>query len=186
LTHLFATSDNKTALSESDRRLIERVETCYTTWLENPMMSEIQMRDFLMERFGIDRRMALDILNYTTMSLGNVNTAAKNFVKKKIDFILSKAYEYAEKGEIKQADVLTKIALAYGKTYNTSEDDIDLSEIRRNFTIEKVVITADPSTLGIKIDGHERAETKRLLKKYNIPEDDILDVEAEEVTDERK
>ncbi|MBP9994072.1 MAG: hypothetical protein KBT67_03900 [bacterium] len=186
MNHLFTGGDDKKTLSTTDARLIERVETCYTTWLDKPMMSELSMRNFLMSRFGIDRQTALNVVNYTVMALGNVNSAAKTFVKKKIDYILSKAFAAAEAGDLKYSQTLTKIALAYGKAFNTSEDDIDLSEIRQNFTIDKVIISADPATLGIKIDGHERAETKRLLKKYNIPEDDVIDVEAEEVTDEGK
>ncbi len=186
MNHLFTGGDDKKTLSTTDARLIERVETCYTTWLDKPMMSELSMRNFLMSRFGIDRQTALNVVNYTVMALGNVNSAAKTFVKKKIDYILSKAFAAAEAGDLKYSQTLTKIALAYCKAFNTSEDDIDLSEIRQNFTIDKVIISADPATLGIKIDGHERAETKRLLKKYNIPEDDVIDVEAEEVTDEGK
>lgn len=186
MNHLFSGGEDKKTLSTTDARLIERVETCYTTWLDKPMMSEQSMRNFLMSRFGISSQTAINVVNYTIMALGNVNSAAKTFVKKKIDFILSKAYAAAEAGDLKYAQTLTKIALVYGKTFKTAEDDIDLSEIRQNFTIDKVIISSDPATLGINIDGHERAETKKMLKKYNIPEDDVIDVEAEEVSDEGK
>lgn len=183
--YLFQPSDQKNNLEERDRELLERIETCYTQWLDKPMMSDIEMRNFLMQRFNLNRQTALNIINFTTYALGNVNSAAKSFVRKKIDYLLTKATSVAESGDLKYAQTLTKIALAYGKSFDTGTDDIDLSEIRQNFTIDKVVIVNDPKALGVKTSGHEREETLKILKKYNIPQEEVLfeDVEYNEVSD---
>lgn len=181
--YLFRGAEAKISLADDEREMLLRIETCYTKWLEDPMQSDIEMRNFIMHEFNVGRQTALKILNYTIYALGNVNSAAKSFVRKKIDFLLTKAAAVAEAGDLKYAQTLTKIALAYSKAYDTGTDDIDLSEIRNNFTIKKVVLVSNPSVLGIKTDGRERSETSRILKKYDIPEDEILDVDAEVVNE---
>lgn len=181
--YLFRGAEAKISLADDEREMLLRIETCYTKWLEDPMQSDIEMRNFIMHEFNVGRQTALKILNYTIYALGNVNSAAKSFVRKKIDFLLTKAAAVAEAGDLKYAQTLTKIALAYSKAFDTGTDDIDLSEIRNNFTIKKVVLVSNPSVLGIKTDGRERSETSRILKKYDIPEDEILDVDAEVVNE---
>ena len=181
--YLFRGAEAKISLADDEREMLLRIETCYTKWLEDPMQSDIEMRNFIMHEFNVGRQTALKILNYTIYALGNVNSAAKSFVRKKIDFLLTKAAAVAEAGDLKYAQTLTKIALAYGKAFDTGTDDIDLSEIRNNFTIKKVVLVSNPSVLGIKTDGRERSETSRILKKYDIPEDEILDIDAEVVNE---
>jgi len=181
--YLFTGEEGQNKLEQRDREMLERIETCYTQWLDNPMWSDIQMRNFLMHRFNLIRMTALNVISYTTYALGNVNSASKSFVRKKIDYLLTKATSAAENGDLKYAQTLTKIALAYGKSFDTGTDDIDLSEIRQNFTIDKVVIVNDPKALGVKITGREREETLKILEKYNISQDEVLyeDVEYQEV-----
>lgn len=179
--YLFTGGDGKKSLSEDEKQLLERIELCYTVWIDKPMKSDIEMRNFIMNKFHVTRQVALKILNYTIYALGNVNTASKSFVKHKINHILTKSAKAAEIGDIKLSQALTKIALAYAKAFNTGEDDIDMSEIRNNFTVKKVVIVNDPSSLGVKTTGREREETKRMLEKYGVPEDEVLDIEYEEL-----
>ena len=177
--------DQERQLEQRDVEMLQRIEDCYTHWIDHPMKSDIEMRNYIMKTFNVSRQQALNILNYTTYALGNVNSAAKSFIRKKIDYLLNKAYAAADAGDLKYAQTLTKIAMAYGKSFDTGTDDIDLSEIRQNFTIDKVVVVSDPKALGIKTTGREREETLKILQKYNIPQDEVLceDVEYTEVKD---
>ena len=122
--YLFRGSEAKISLAEDEREMLLRIETCYTKWLDDPMQSDIEMRNFIMNEFNVGRQTALKILNYTIYALGNVNSAAKSFVRKKIDFLLTKAAAVAEAGDLKYAQTLTKIALAYGKAFDTGTDDM--------------------------------------------------------------
>lgn len=179
--HLFKGEDDQLQLAPSEQTMLRQIETTYTYWLDNPMRSDIEMRNYIMHTFDVKRDRALTILNYTIYALGNVTTAAKSFIKKKIDYLLTKATTAAEAGDLKYAQTLTKIAVAYSKAFETGVDDIDLSEIRKNFTINKVVIVNDASTIGVKPSGRDREQMKEMLRKYDIPEDEVLDTEYEEV-----
>ena len=182
MNHLFETPTKRTDLAPADKELLEHIEFCYTMQLSNPLYTDIQVRNSLMNEFGMSRQQAYNIMSLTKVALGNVQTAGKAWIKTKIAYLLDKAAALAIDGDIKTSTILTKIAEAWGKTYRTDLDDGDLLEAKKFVQIEKVEIVSDPTIINVHVSDKDKEETRRLLEKYHINfEDDVIQ-DAEIVT----
>lgn len=182
MNHLFETPTKRTELAPADKELLERIEYCYTMQLSNPLYTDIQVRNSLMNHFGLSRQQAYNIMSMTKVALGNVQTAGKAWIKFKIAHLLDKSAEYAIDGDIKTSNALTKIAEVWGRTYRTDLDDGDLLDAKKFVQIEKVEIVTDPTFINVQVTDKDREETRKLLEKYHINFDDDVIQEAEYVT----
>ena len=181
MNHLFETPTKRTELAPADKELLERIEYCYTMQLSNPLYTDIQVRNSLMNHFGLSRQQAYNIMSMTKVALGNVQTAGKAWIKFKIAHLLDKSAEYAIDGDIKTSNALTKIAEVWGRTYRTDLDDGDLLDAKKFVQIEKVEIVTDPTFINVQVTDKDREETRKLLEKYHINFDDDVIQEAEYV-----
>ena len=77
MNHLFETPTKRTELAPADAKLLEHVEFCFTLQLSNPIYTDIQVRNALMNEFGMSRQQAYNIMSMTKVALGNVQTAGK-------------------------------------------------------------------------------------------------------------
>lgn len=179
-SHLFSDDGDFQKLSKSDQQLLLQIRDCYTIWLCNPTYTNVQMRDYLMNEYSIDKQKAYSIIAKTTMVLGNVEVASKNWVKYVIKDILQQAFVLAEKDQLKKAEVYTKIAQTWAKAFNTSSDEGETLNVKEKLHIDNVVITTNPSDIGICINGEERKDIQKMMKKYDISSD-IIDVEPEDI-----
>lgn len=179
-SHLFSDDTDFQKLSKSDKQLLLQIRDCYTIWLCNPTYTNVQMRDYLMNEYSIDKQKAYSIIAKTTMILGDVEVASKNWVKYVIKDILQKAFVLAEKDQLKKAEVYTKIAQTWAKAFNTASDEGEILNAKEKLHIDNVVITTNPSDIGIVLDGKERRDIKKMMKKYDIPLD-IIDIEPEDI-----
>lgn len=184
MNHLFETPTQRKALSKPDQDLLQRIEFCYTMQLSNPLYSDIQVRNALMNEFGISRQQAYNTMSLTKVGLGNVQTAGKAWIKTKIAYLLDKAAALAIDGDIKTSTCLTKIAEAWGRTYRTDLDDGDLLDAKKYVQIEKVEIVSDPTIINVHVTEHDREETRKLMEKYHINFDDDAIQDAEIINDE--
>lgn len=182
MNHLFETPTKRTELAPAEAKLLEHVEFCFTMQLTNPIYTEIQVRNALMNKFGMSRQQAYNIMSMTKVALGNVPTAAKSWIKTKIAYLLDKAAVFALAGDIKTSNALTKIAEAWGKTYRTDLDDGDLLDAKKFVQIDKVEIVSDPTIINVNVTEKDREETRKLLEKYHIKFDDDVIQDAEYVT----
>lgn len=181
MNHLFETPTKRTKLAPADEKLLEHVEFCFTMQLTNPLYTDIQVRNALMNQYGMSRQQAYNIMSMTKVALGNVQTAGKAWIKTKIAYLLDKAAALAIAGDIKTSTVLTKIAEAWGRTYRTDLDDGDLLEAKKFVQIEKVEIVTDPTVINVHVTDKDRELTKQLLEKYHIKFDDDVIQDAEYV-----
>ena len=181
MNHLFETPTKRTELAPADKELLERIEYCYTMQLSNPLYTDIQVRNSLMNHFGLSRQQAYNIMSMTKVALGNVQTAGKAWIKFKIAHLLDKSAEYAIDGDIKTSNALTKIAEVWGRTYRTDLDDGDLLDAKKFVQIEKVEIVTDPTFINVQVTDKDREETRKLLEKYHINFDDDVIQDAEYV-----
>lgn len=181
MNHLFETPTKRTELAPADKELLEHIEYCFTMQLSNPLYTDIQVRNSLMNKFGLSRQQAYNIMSLTKVALGNVPTAAKAWIKTKIAYLLDKAAALAIAGDIKTSTVLTKIAEAWGRTYRTDLDDGDLLDAKKFVQIEKVEIVTDPTFINVQVTDKDREETRKLLEKYHINFDDDVIQDAEYV-----
>lgn len=181
MNHLFEPPTKRTQLSDPDKELLHRIEFCYTMQLSNPLYSDIQVRNALMNEYGISRQQAYNIMALTKVALGNVQTAGKAWIKTKIAYLLDKAALLAIEGDIKTSNALTKIAETWGRTYRTDLDDGDLLDAKKYVQIEKVEIVSDPTIINVHVTDKDREETRKLLEKYHIKFDDDVIQDAEYV-----
>lgn len=182
-SHLFSDDDDFQKLSKSDQQLLIQIRDCYTVWINNPTYTNVQMRDYLMHSYKIDQQKAYSIISKTTMVLGSVEIASKNWIKFVIKDILQKAFLLAEKDQIKKAEIYTKIAQTWAKAFNTASDDGEVLNAKEKLHIDNVTIISNPSDIGIVLNGKERKDIQKMMKKYDIPADiiDIEPIDIEEV-----
>lgn len=182
-SHLFSDDDDFQKLSKSDQQLLIQIRDCYTVWINNPTYTNVQMRDYLMHSYKIDQQKAYSIISKTTMVLGSVEIASKNWIKFVIKDILQKAFLLAEKDQLKKAEIYTKIAQTWAKAFNTASDDGEVLNAKEKLHIDNVIIVSNPSDIGIVLNGKERKDIKMMMKKYDIPADiiDIEPIDIEEV-----
>ena len=175
-SHLFSDDDDFQKLSKSDQQLLIQIRDCYTVWINNPTYTNVQMRDYLMHSYKIDQQKAYSIISKTTMVLGSVEIASKNWIKFVIKDILQKAFLLAEKDQLKKAEIYTKIAQTWAKAFNTASDDGEVLNAKEKLHIDNVIIVSNPSDIGIVLNGKERKDIQKMMKKYDIPAD-IIDIE---------
>lgn len=175
-SHLFSDDDDFQKLSKSDQQLLIQIRDCYTVWISNPTYTNVQMRDYLMHIYKIDQQKAYSIIAKTTMILGDVEIASKNWIKYVIKDILQQAFLLAEKDQLKKAEIYTKIAQTWAKAFNTATDEGENLNVKEKLHIDNVVITTNPSDIGIILNGKERRDIHKMMKKYDISSD-IIDVE---------
>lgn len=182
-SHLFSDDDDFQKLSKSDQQLLIQIRDCYTVWINNPTYTNVQMRDYLMHSYKIDQQKAYSIISKTTMVLGSVEIASKNWIKFVIKDILQKAFLLAEKDQLKKAEIYTKIAQTWAKAFNTASDDGEVLNVKEKLHINNVTIISNPSDIGIVLNGKERNDIQKMMKKYGIPADiiDIEPIDIEEV-----
>lgn len=182
-SHLFSDDDDFQKLSKSDQQLLIQIRDCYTVWINNPTYTNVQMRDYLMHSYKIDQQKAYSIISKTTMVLGSVEIASKNWIKFVIKDILQKAFLLAEKDQLKKAEIYTKIAQTWAKAFNTASDDGEVLNAKEKLHIDNVTIISNPSDIGIVLNGKERKDIQKMMKKYDIPADiiDIEPIDIEEV-----
>lgn len=175
-SHLFSDDDDFQKLSKSDQQLLIQIRDCYTVWINNPTYTNVQMRDYLMHSYKIDQQKAYSIISKTTMVLGSVEIASKNWIRFVIKDILQKAFLLAEKDQLKKAEIYTKIAQTWAKAFNTASDDGEVLNAKEKLHIDNVIIVSNPSDIGIVLNGKERKDIQMMMKKYDIPAD-IIDIE---------
>lgn len=175
-SHLFSDDGDFQKLSKSDQRLLLQIRDCYTVWINNPTYTNTQMRDYLMNEYSIDKQKAYSIMAKTTMVLGSVEVASKNWIKYIIKDILQQAFFLAEQDQLKKAEVYTKIAQTWAKAFNTAADEGETLNAKEKLHIDNVVITTNPSDIGVILDGKERKDIQKMMRKYDISPD-IIDVE---------
>lgn len=182
-SHLFSDDDDFQKLSKSDQQLLIQIRDCYTVWINNPTYTNVQMRDYLMHSYKIDQQKAYSIISKTTMVLGSVEIASKNWIKFVIKDILQKAFLLAEKDQLKKAEIYTKIAQTWAKAFNTASDDGEVLNVKEKLHINNVTIISNPSDIGIVLNGKERNDIQKMMKKYGISADiiDIEPIDIEEV-----
>lgn len=179
-SHLFAEDSDFQKLSKSDQQLLLQIRDCYTVWINNPTYTNVQMRDYLMNEYGVDKQKAYSIIAKTTMVLGSVEVASKNWIKYVIKDILQQAFLLAEKDQLKKAEIYTKIAQTWAKAFNTATDEGETLNAKEKLHIDNVIITSNPSDIGIVLDGKERRDIKKMMKKYDISPE-IIDVEPSDI-----
>jgi hypothetical protein len=168
-------------ISERDRAMLLRYRDAYTHWLDNPLSSDADIRDYLINSHKIEKSQAYRDIANIKLLLGNVRNAGKEWHRHRVNVLLEKAAAEALEGRTAEATALSKVATAFIKNNRLDLDDgeqLPFDEIIPP-TFEP---TTDPTTIGLKPLPNLRRRIEELKQKY-IGEIDIQDVNYEELKD---
>lgn len=179
VNNLFEDPETRKELTESQKNLLIQVADCYNLQLQKPMYSQKNLRNYLMNKYGVSRIQAYRIIEYASVALGNVQASQKNWIRKRVEFLIEESYTAAMSENYKLSESLTKMAKVLAKAFATDQDDGELIDAQKYLEISKVVIVTDPKAIGIDIPETQKKEIERLLRKYEIE-----DAECEEIKDE--
>lgn len=156
---------------------IKRIRVGYTFWYEFPTKTEPDIRDHLMNEFGIVKSTAYEDIQIVKALLGDIKNPAKEWIRYQVNAMLDAAYKLAEtqkdpKGMALAADKKGK----YNMLDKPDAEPLPFDEI----VPQQFEPTDDPTVLGLKKDPDIREKKKKMLEKY-LQEIEIVDVPYEEI-----
>lgn len=166
-----ALADPKYSLPPDEQEHLTRLKAVFARWMENPLITDTQMRDYIMTTWNLGKSKAYDDISIVKACFGNLPKADKEFQRQKANHLLEQAAAAALAGDDRQAKALTKIAEVLVKTNRLDQpegEELPWDEIvpkDESFSI-------DPAVIGIeKVQGIED-KAQRLLDRYNRDIDD--------------
>ena len=169
--------------TEKEFAMVKRFRWAFTKWLDNPTLSEKDLRLSLRNNFSISENTAYRDMPYILSLVGNVKNASKDFFRYKANYMINQAYKMNSEAEtfldVKQADVQIKAALAIVKINKLDKEDV-LPHSWDDVKVGDYEITSDVSVLGLdpiakSPDELERLKLK-LRKKYSFVEKKVIDI----------
>lgn len=152
-------------LPPADQARLDRLKAVFARWMENPMLTDSMMRDYIITNYGVGRIQAYNDISVVKLLFGSAPKADKEFQRMRANRLLENAAAAAMAGDERQAKALTKIADAIIKANRLDEPDGE------DYPWEEIVprdesFSVDPEVIGIKkVPGIEKMAA-RLLDKY--------------------
>ena len=165
-------------LPKSSKDLIIQVRDCYAMQIADPWLSRKDVRDRLVETYGITLSQAYNIIALTAQLLGDVATSHKNWIKLKAETLVEESNNAANARDFTLAAEKRKLAKTLGFLFRLDQDEGELLDAQKYLTIEKVKITFDPNDIGVKYTAKDKELADSYIKKF------AEDAEYEEVKDE--
>jgi hypothetical protein len=181
---LFKDLDEIEHLTPAERKQLTRYRLAFSESLENPTLPDTELRDLLMNSFGISATQAyIDIQNVRIL-LGNVRNAGKEWVRYLVNETLKKAIEDAKELGPKGIKLVIMAANTLGK-YNMLDRE-DAAELPWEDIIPQTIEpTSDPTVIGGKKLANKEEEIRKMYEKYK-GEIEIEFTDYEEIGNERK
>ncbi len=175
--HLYDDAEN---IPEAYRERIKRVRVGYMFWYEFPTKKEPDLRDHLMNEFGIVKSTAYEDIQLIKILLGDIKNPGKDWIRFRVNTMLENAYALAELQKDPKAMALAADKLGkYNMLDKPDADPLPFDEI----VPQPFEPTDDPSPLGLKKDPDIRKKKNKMLEKYQA-EIEIIDVPFEDVTND--
>lgn len=126
--HLFSPKENQVAVfSEAELKVVDRFKAAITKWYDDPLMSEFEIRNFLVNMFGISESQAYRDIPKIKFLFGTVNTTSKEFHRMRANKMIDEAYKEISESdsnlEVKKAEAKIKAAGTYAKINKLEKDD---------------------------------------------------------------
>ena len=164
---------------------VHRLRGLYAYWLQFPDKFERDILQQDMALFGVGRAQAYDDVRLVQVILGNMQQAARNFMRWKINQDLEQDLRAARRaGDHKSVAAIEKVRVMNNRTDKEDEPNTNYERIPNL----GVVFTDNPKVLGI--EGYDnvaslRKDVDSMNKKYSREvEKDSEYVEYEEVEDD--
>lgn len=165
-------------IPETYRDRVKRVRVGFSVWYEFPTKSRAEVRDSIVNEFGVTGKTAYEDLQIVEILLGNIKNPEKAWIRYRVNTMLEEAYRIAElqkdpKGMAIAADKLGK----YNQLDKPDADPLPFDEI----VPQQFEPSDDPTSLGLKRDPDIKEKKKRMLEKY-VADIEITDVPYEELS----
>lgn len=173
-----AIENPKYKLPPADQVRLDRLKAVFARWMENPLLTDSMMRDYIITSFGVGRIQAYNDIAVVKVLFGSAPKADKEFQRMRANRLLENAAAAAAAGDERQAKALTKIAEAIIKANRLDEPDGE------DYPWEEIIprdesFSVDPEVIGIKkVPGIEK-KAAQLLEKYNREIDADIDVQEQ-------
>ena len=172
--HLYSESDN---IPSHYRERVKRIRVGYTFWYEFPTKTESDLRDQLINEFGVARRTAYEDIQIIKILLGDIKNPGKEWIRFQVNAMLDAAFNMAEKNEDAKGMAMAAGNKAkYNRLHLPDADPLPFGEI----VPQAFEPTDDPTSLGLKKDPDIREKKRRMLEKYST-DIEIIDVPYEEI-----
>ena len=165
-------------LSPQSEVRLNRLKQIFCRWMENPMIRDIDMRNWIMDNFGVGRDVAYSDMNLVLRLFGSAPKAEKEFQRMRANRLVEKAAAAAIAGDDKQAKSLIKIAEVIVKINQLDQPDGE------DYQWDQIIpkdesFSVDPEVIGIKkVPGIEE-KAKKLLARYTSEIDNVDIQDAE-------
>ena len=142
------------------------------------MIRDIDMRNWIMDNFGVGRDVAYSDMNLVLRLFGSAPKAEKEFQRMRANRLVEKAAAAAIAGDDKQAKSLIKIAEVIVKINQLDQPDGE------DYQWDQIIpkdesFSVDPEVIGIKkVPGIEET-AKKLLARYTSEIDNVDIQDAE-------
>lgn len=166
-------------LPPSSKDLIIQVRDCYAMQIADPWISRKEVRDRLMDTYGIQASQAYNVIALTAQLLGDVATSHKNWIKLKAETLVEESNNAADARDFVLAAEKRKLAKTLGFLFRLDQDEGELLNAQKYLTIERVQITTDPNDIGVKYTSKDKELADKYIKRF------AEDAEYEEVNDEK-
>jgi len=178
-------------ISPQMRSRLIRIRAAFVHWTEFPMKGEIEIRNLIMDEFGVSLARAYDDLVIIKMLLGNVQNAGKQWHLYSFIEMTKDAYQIAK--DKQDARAMAMLIGNYGKY--TQLHIPDQEQIPWHEIIPQLIEpTEDPTVVGLQPDPGVREKAKKLLEKYSgeisstikvvhVEDVDFIDVQSDGETD---
>lgn len=166
------------ALDPITRNVKERYERGFTKWMDDPSLTETEMRKYLMAEFNVSYTQSHRDMEMIKFMLGNVSNAAKEWHRYTANDMIKQGYalikdRYNDEGEpvaIKEIDVKRALAMikageAIVKANRLDKEDPE--EIPYDDIVPQTFeATGDVSVLGIKPVDNLKGLQDKIRRKY--------------------
>lgn len=166
-----ALSDPTYQLKDVEQERLDRLKAVFARWLENPLITDTQMRDYIMTQYGVGRAKAYDDISVVKACFGYMPKADKEYQRMKANRLLEKAAAAAEAGDDKQAKALTKIAETLVKVNHLDQPEGE------EFPWDDIIpkdesFSVDPAVIGIEKVPNIEEKARKLLERYTADIDE--------------
>ena len=189
IQRVFFNGEEEATLTPLQQKQMKRYKAAFSVWLDKPILSDVQIRNYLKKEFGISTQQAYNDIHNIKYLLGNINHAGKEWQRYKADQLISEAIAVLEPEEgrppVDKYDIMiaetklkaAKVLVAVHKLNKDEGEEVPWDDIIPHDWEP----TSDPSVIGLKPVKNIREKIKKLKKKYN-QDIDIIDTDYEEIT----
>lgn len=151
-------------LDKASKKRFLRIKAAYLAWVEHPMRTDNEIREFLINMYDIASSTAYQDMRIIKGLLATVYVADKAWQIYRMNFMCEETYEMAKakKDTRAMASVIDKFG-KYHQLHIPAAEQHPWEDIKPQL----IEPTDDPRVIGLEYDPDIREKAKALLEKYS-------------------